>query len=886
MFLARMLLVLQRVALAAWCCLIPAEPTSAQGPQGATGGTARKLATAVRVVEERHAPRVDGRLDDPVWATAAFMSDFTAQDPVEGAPPRAATRVAFLYDDDALYVGARMDSERPGDVQVLLTRRDDQGASEVLVVSLDTHLDRRTAYSFGVTSAGARLDYYQPTDSRHSVEEGYDPVWEARATVDSAGWTAELRIPFSQLRFSDLPRQVWGINVNRYVPARNENLFWVMIPKNETGWTSRFGDLQGIAGIRPTRRLELLPYVATSATMTGGRNPANPFDDGHNLGYRAGVDVKMGMGPGLTLEATVNPDFGQVEADPAEVNLSAFPTFFSERRPFFAEGSDLLQMAGFFYSRRIGAAPHGDAAGSFVSRPLNSTILGAAKLSGRLTPSVSLAALAAVTDRESARTLDTTSGALQSVRIEPVTAYGVARLVKRFGPAGSTAAFMFTAVHREMSPADPLAAVLARDAVSGGTNGTLRLAGGKYEARWMAGWSYLRGDTAALRRIQQHSAHYLHRPDATEGDYDPRRTSLAGFTFLYRIEKLGGRHWLWTLWGEMESPAFEINDLGRLMGANDIDNHLEIRYRENTPSRSLYNYSVAFSGRVGYNVGGVRQFTNVSLAPRFTWRNYLQTFGQLSLDFAATSDVLTRGGPLMGTARVARLSAGFETNDRVATWLSGGGEVRDDDLGGWGYSANLSLTTRPAGQWSFSVTPRWQQSVEPRQYLTSRGAGPAATFGRRYIFSFIERSTLSAQLRASYLVSPDLSVEAYVEPFAASGRFYEFGELPAPRSRALRTYGSDGTTIARDADGTVRITDGADAFSLENPDFNVVSFRSNLVLRWEWRPGSTLFVVWQQDRSGSAPRGELVEPGRLWDALTARGNHFLAVKVAYWLHGG
>ncbi|MSR07110.1 MAG: hypothetical protein EXR93_08610 [Gemmatimonadetes bacterium] len=852
-------------------------------PLVAAAQAPRKQTPAARVPANTPAPRIDGRLDDAAWVNAPFAADFTARDPVEGAAPKGPTRIAFAYDDDALYVAARMDGERPGDVQALLTRRDDMGASEMLIVSLDTYLDRRTAYSFGVTSGGGRLDYYQPTDGQHSGEMGYNPVWEARTTVDSAGWTAELRIPFSQLRFTDAQEQQWGLNVERYVPARNEDLYWVMIPKHETGWSSRFGNLVGINGIRPSRRLEIVPYGATNATVTGSRDPANPFDDGRNLKARGGADLKVGLGPSLTLDATANPDFGQVEADPAEVNLSAFPTFFSEKRPFFAEGSDLLQMAGLFYTRRIGAPPHGGASATFLSRPQNSTILGAAKLSGRLTPSLSIAALGALTDREYARTFDVTTGQLGRVRIEPVTAYGAARVVKRFGAAGSTIGVMLTGVHRDLGAADPLRGILTRDAWSGGANGTLRFSRGVYEARWTAAWSHLRGDTAAVRRIQQASSHYLQRPDASEGGYAPTRTSLTGYTVVYRFEKLGGRHWLWDIGGELESPTYEINDIGRLTAANDVDNYADLRFRQNTPSRSLYSYTVGLSSRVGYNFGGVRQNAIFSLNPSLVWRNYLQTSASVAVELAAVSDALTRGGPLMGTPRVLRMGASVQTNDRVTTYGSVSGDYRNDDLGGWGYGVNLNLTTRPTGQWGFSVAPRYQRSVDSRQYLATRPGGSASTYGQRYIFSFIDRGTLSAQVRASYLLQPDLTVELYAEPFAANGRYYAFGELPASRSRNLRTYGTAGTTVARGADGSVLVVDGAASFALPNPDFNIVSFNSNVVLRWEWRPGSTLFLVWQQSRSGIDPRGDLVGPGRLWDAVTARGDNFLAFKVTYWL---
>jgi hypothetical protein len=227
-----------------------------------------------------------------------------------------------VFDGDALYVGARMHSLGRDDIRALMSRRDNPGNSERLLVSFDSYLDRRTAYTFGITATGVRIDYYHGSDSEHNRDYSWDPVWEADAHINSSGWTAEMRIPFSQLRFTDRERQVWGINMNRYIPSRNEDVYWIQIPKNETGWSSRFGELTGIDGVRPSRRLELMPYVASAARLTGNGD-ADPFDDGTNLEARVGADVRMGLGPNLTLEATINPDFGQVEADPAEVNLPA-----------------------------------------------------------------------------------------------------------------------------------------------------------------------------------------------------------------------------------------------------------------------------------------------------------------------------------------------------------------------------------------------------------------------------------------------------------------------------------------------------------------------------------------------------------------------------------
>ena len=344
----------------------------------------RKQAHATRVANG--AIRLDGALDESVWSAAPAITDFVQREPVEGAAPTDPTDVRIVYDDDAIYVGARMRSS--GGVRAPLGRRDDDDQAEHILVSFDTYLDRRTASTFGVTAAGVRLDVYSSSDDLESDDSGYSPVWGAEVVTDASGWVGRDADSVLAAALQRRSPQVWGLNIERRVPARNEQVFWALVPRTETKWSSLFGDLHGIDGIRPRRRLELLPYVAGAAQVIGDRDRANPFTSAANLDGRAGLDLKMGLGSNLTLEATVNPDFGQVEADPAEVNLSAVETFFEERRPFFLEGADLLTgyPNNFFYSRRIGAAPPGRAEGEYVDQPRAATILGAAKLTGRLDP--------------------------------------------------------------------------------------------------------------------------------------------------------------------------------------------------------------------------------------------------------------------------------------------------------------------------------------------------------------------------------------------------------------------------------------------------------------------------------------------------------------------
>jgi len=827
---------------------------------------------------------LDGRLAEEAWRSAPAASGFVQREPREGAPAGERTEVRFVYGPDALYVGARMFRTDPGTLRAPVARRDNPAEAEHLLVSLDTYLDRRTAYTFGVTAAGTRLDWYHPDDREESVDRSFDPVWEARTQVDSLGWTAEMRIPYSQLRFHARPVQSWGVNLRRSVPDRNEEAYWVLVPKEETGWSSRFGTLAGLEGIRPTRRAELLPYAASGATFTGDPGEGNPFDDGSTLTARAGGDVKMGIGPGLTLEGTVNPDFGQVEADPAEVNLTAFETFFEERRPFFTEGSQLLRGGGaaYLYTRRIGAVPRVSVAGDHVDVPRTTSILGAGKLTGRLRSGTSLGVLGAVTDGAEARTWDRETGVVGRVPVAPLAGFGVLRAQQELGGSGGTVGAILTGVRRDLPPGDPLAGLLHREAYAGGADWSVRLRGGAYEVSGWAGFSHVRGDSTAILGAQHSATRYFQRPDADHVEVDSSRTSLSGYTAMLSARKNAGR-WLWNTLTVAYSPGFEINDLGSFRLADNVFGYANLRYRETRPGRLFRDWQAGVGTLYNFNFGGTRTYTVLEADGRLTWRNYWTTTLRTSLALPSLKDRLTWGGPLAGIGHIG--SAELSVASRAASPTRWGGRVsyREGELGEWGYSVAGELSLRPSPRWQLSASPGYSRSTDPRQFITSRAGGPAATHGRRYVFSFVDRSEAAVQLRLAYLFTPDLSLEGYAEPFASAGRFHRFGELAAAGSRRLRVYGTEGTTAERQPDGALRVADGADVFTLPARDFDIRSFRSNAVLRWEWRPGSTLFVVWQQDRFARERTGETVGLGDLWESLEARGDNRLLVKLAYWL---
>ena len=863
---ARLKMLCLAVAMGLWSSSMTAQVPSV---------TAKRMSAPVQL---------DGKLDDASWRDASWAGGFTQREPTEGAPASAETLVAFLYDDDALYVGARMKAAPGTPVRALVTRRDREGSSEQLIVSLDTYHDRRTAYSFGVTAAGVRVDYLHATDAQSNRDYLFDAVWEAETQVSDSGWTAEIRIPFTQLRFNRAESQVWGVNLTRIVPARNEEDYLVLVRRNETGWASRFAELRGIENLPRSRRIELVPYVASSGKLLGNPDAGNPFVDRRSAELRAGADVKVGLGPSLTLDATINPDFGQVEADPAEVNLSAFETIFPERRPFFVEGSQLLRsnQLSFFVSRRIGQPPRYRPPADFVEPVLNSTIISAAKITGRMSNGLSVGALGAVTGRERARTFVESSGEFGRETVEPLTSYGVLRLQQEFGANRSTVAAMLTNVHRDMEPGSTLASLFARNAITGSFEWQLRFRKGEYVAFGGLGFSHVTGDTTALIRIQRSSAHFFGRPDADYAKLDFSRRSLNGTNTQIGVSKNAGRLlWQLNLYGE--SPGLEINDAGRIGAADDRGINFLGRYRRTVPGKRLRYWDVGVNNFNEWNYGGVRQNTYVQLFSNHTWSNFWNTVINVSYAPGSLLDNLTRGGPLMGYGANWSVwgsissSSGRKTQWRLSPTYSG------DRMGGWTAVLGAGLSIRPGNRIELSADPSYARWVSPRQFYATLAGGSTATFGQRYIFSFIERSEISTRFRVNYALGPDLTLETYAEPFASSGRFYRIGELPAPRSYSLREYGSDGTTFARFENDSIVVTDANARFTLPVRDFNVLSFRSNFVVRWEWRPGSTAYLVWQQNRADQSTTGSLIKPGSLLDAVTANGDNVFAVKFNYWI---
>ena len=844
---ARALMVVGRTALLALGLLLP-SPREVVGQEG--DGPPNPAPETKHMVATRldGSVTLDGRLDEGVWRQASFSSDFHQKGKDQGFDPRVRTRVAFLYDDDALYVGAYMERDSAGGSMAALGGRDDGGNADRILISLDTFRDLRTAYTFGVTESGVRIDYVSSRDNESWTDDSYDPVWQARVSVDSTGWSAEMRIPFSQLRFSGGSNQVWGINVRRWHPATYLNVYWVVIPYYETGWTSRFGELSGLKDIDGGAGVEVTPYVLGRATYDG--SPVGSGSPDETL-TRYGGDVKAGLGPNLTLDATFRPDFGQVEADPARVNLSAFETFFPERRPFFTEGSELFRVQGpnYFYSRRVGSIPAGALPRDLFEQVESATFLGGAKVTGRDPSGLSVGALAALTDQEKVDVAVDSTGATVAVPAAPRTVFGVGRVQQEFGSAGSNIGVMATGVERMFGSQTTLSDVLTRRAVAGGVDWTLRFGGGAYELTGYGGGSYVSGQASAIQRLQESSAHYFQRPDADHVSLDPDATSMQGWAAGMTLGKIGGAHWMWSASTEASSPGFEIRDAGSQRRADRVDAQASLTYRTRDGRGDVRDRGFGISAATGWNFGGIRRHTSLGASGAVTWGNLWTTTVDGGVNLRALSDDLTRGGPLMETPLAGWVNLGLYSSKAADASWNVQGTSYFDELGGWSGSMDGGVRIQASARLELGLQAGVTVADDARQFVAVADGGPADTYGQRYIFSALKRKEIFTQARAKIAFAPDVVLTLYAEPFLSSGRFHDFGELTAARARTLRSYGTDNTVINRLSDGSWVVLDGSEIFSIPNYDFWVRSFRSTSVFRWEWRRGSTLFLIWQRSLS-------------------------------------
>jgi hypothetical protein len=823
-------------------------------------------------------PAIDGRLDDPAWSEGEWSGGYTQQIPTEGAPPSQPTELKILYDDRHVYMAIRVydDAEL---VHRYPGRRDDF-TGDIVGICFDSYNDKRTGFEFDLTAGGSKIDLILG-NGETEWDTTWDPVWDGKVAHDEKGWTAEFRVPLSQLRFGPQDEQVWGLHAWRWIDRFQEEDQWQLIPRQNTGRMHQLGELHGIRGLPSPRRLELLPHVVGKAS-SGPDVPDSPDRSGS-----VGLDAKLGLSTNFTLDATVNPDFGQVEADPSVVNLTAYETFYEEKRPFFLEGRKILSFGilgsdQLFHSRRVGEAPSYRPPldeGETLRGPESTTILTALKVTGKTEDGLSVGVLQSFTQKETA---EITGGrAAGGVVVEPFGSYTVGRLHKDWDKGKTSLGGMITSTHRSIS--DPSVTFLPTQATSGGLDFTRYFADRAWLLEASGFFSHVQGDREAIHALQTNAVHYFQRPDADHLGVDEDATSLFGHGGSVRFGRSEhGRlrvsdRFLWY------SPGLDFNDVGYLRQADFIYNEITLGWHESVPRGVFRSHLLQLSREDEWDFGGLATRSQTVIDGSGVFTNKWQASVHLRHQDVVDTRML-RGGPALRWHEILTAMAFVQSDPSRRLSGSVFGEysrARDDDS--LYRELGPTLVLRLSNRLSLSGSASYVDLRDELQYA----AAAHTEADPRWVLARIDQDTWSVTFRVNLSVTPDLTVQYYGSPFVGTGRYGEYKRatdtLARPNADRFHLYGPDEIAFRPESNEyEVTEADGDATYSFPNPDFSFREFRSNLVVRWEWKPGSSLYVVWSQGRTSSVPTWDSSFRSN-WDALwrTQPDNIFL-VKMSYW----
>lgn len=833
--------------------------------------------------ERAPAPKIDGKLDDAAWKQAVSVSGFRQLDPAEGQPASEITTLRTVIDDQALYIAIRAEDREASRIVRGRARRDVPVEADYVTISLDSRHDHRTAYIFTITAGGARSDAAIPVEG--SADLTWDAVWSTSVDVDQSGWSAEVRIPFSQLRFV-AGADEWGIQVKRFISRKQETDLLAFIPKREFEGPSKYAHLTGMRDVRSGTRIEATPYVALrQPASTSSALPVQKAD--------VGGDITYSFDGSTRLRATLNPDFGQIEADPAEVNLGAFETLLIERRPFFVEDADLFAWGGprgvvqhitgfprVVYTRRIGRAPASRSmpAGTTLLLPQQTRILGAGKLVGKA-GQYSYAVLNTVTAAEDGRA---SNGAASSmIPVEPLTNFFIGRV--RRESSHRNVGLVLTAVARDLADSS-LAAVQHRSAYVGGLDFTQMSMDRHWQLYAAVVGSAVAGKPAALLRTQQNSAHYFQRPDAPHLRVDSAATELTGNGTRFMLRKVAGKHWLGAFTLQSHSAGLEVNDAG-FSGRSDFKAAGSLlTYKEDKPGSILRRWQASNQIALAWTGDGVLGWNDFYGQLDGQFLNYWSVGGAVTYRPSVSDDRWSRGGPLMQAPEYENVNLNVSSD--VRRRVSGTASIRGgrDDKGSREKGASLALSLRPSPMLQARVELSADRNRYTGQYVMTRADKSSSTYGQRYIFSTLEQTLWSATGRVDWTLTPETTIQLFVQPLLSAVQFHNFKELARGRSFDFNEYGKDIGVIARTSISRLRADpdgDGpASAFDVRDDSGNLQSLRGTAVFRWEFLPGSTLFAVWQARGAENLPYSNLRGADAGAFGSLPVDNSF-ALKVAY-----
>jgi len=856
-------------------------------------------------IKEIHAIRLtekvtlDGILSEDIWKTPG-LKDFYQREPNQGMPASELTEVWVAYDDNALYIAAKLYDKQPDSIFVRLARRDYDVGSDFFAVFIDSYHDHKSGYVFAITAAGTLADGIMYNDDWNDFS--WDGVWEAKKVITNDGWTIEMKIPFSQLRFKEKKQNTWGINFERFIGRKKEEDYIVYTPRNESGFVSRFPHLIGIQDIDPPARFEIVPYATARAEFT--KHEINdPFNDGSKYAGDIGLDFKWGLGSNLTINGTINPDFGQVEVDPAVINLTDVETYLGEKRPFFIEGMNIFSFGkggvtnywsfnwsspSIFYSRRIGRIPQGTLPQfDYSELPIGTHILGAIKFTGKILDNWEIGGIQAITKREYARIQ--VNGKISSVEIEPLTSYSVARIQRDFDNGKQGAGLLITSTNRFFDDLR-LKPDINENAYVGAIDGWTALDNDKEYI--LSGWtafSHVEGTTERIYKLQKNYVHYFQRPDASHITLNKYTTHLNGYAGRLTLNKQKGNTLLNSSLGFI-SPGFDVNDLGYISRADIINFHIGTGYKWNSPT-DYYRYInilAAVFGSFDFGWSPTAKGIWGGIEYQLPSYHYFGFFGDYA--FESYNNYRTRGGPKMLNPSCYEVICSYYSDNRKK-FIYGCNIYNYEGKDGFFRSFGISFTFRPLTSISISFNPAYKFNLDRAQWINNYDDSTAInTYYKRYIFSDLIYKELSAELRLDWTFTPTLSFQVYIQPLIASGSYSNFKELTKPRSFNFRIFGEEDSYFSDSSfsDGSRKVyldPDGngkAPPIELNHPNFRSVSLRGNAILRWEYLPGSTLYFVWTQSRYEAEKIGVFKFNHSVNRLANTKPDNIFMLKLTYW----
>jgi len=837
-------------------------------------------------------PVIDGILDDESWKSGSWAGGFTQNQPYSGRPESQRTEFKILFDDNNLYVAIKAYDTSPDSIVNRLSRRDQQDG-DLAGIIIDSFHDLRTGFLFGVSSTGVKYDHMMTNDGQND-DPTWDPNWWVKTSINKDGWIAEMKIPFSQVRFEKNSGDVWGFDVGRVLYRKNETTYWQYIPKDASGLMHLFAELRGLEQIKPRKIFDVTPYgVARTETFQSVRD--NPFLSKGNLSsLNGGIDAKIGVTNNLTMDLTINPDFGQVEADPSEVNLSAYETFFTEKRPFFIEGSNITNFGlgigdgdigndNLFYSRRIGRRPLGypdlkDGWNAYV--PVQSTILGAAKLTGKTKNGLSVGFVEALTARMQAE-IDTIGGRMTET-VEPLTNYFVGRVQKDINNGNTLFGGIFTSTNRELD--SYVSDFMHRAAYTGGADFTQYFDAKNWMFNFVATYSLIEGSRKAIENTQKSSAHYFQRPDNNYSILDTNRTSLQGSGGRIQIMKLNG-HWNFQSATTWRTPGFDANDLGYTRQADQIFSVLWAQYNQYEPKGIYRKYNINCDVYSAWNFGARNIARGFELNANMDLKNFWNIWTGGALRSSSLDQTILRGGPMMETPGNATSRFGFTTDNRkMLVFNASVNSTLGLEKSSGSFDTGFGISYKPTNWLVVSLTPGFSKSYSELQYVT----GLKVKNEDKYIFASIDRKTFNTSFRVNLNLSPNLTLQYWGQPFFATGRYYDHKLITSPMANNFRdrfkTYSQNQITLTGNTYNIDENSDGSVDYSFNRMDFNVQQFLSNLVIRWEYKPGSSVYLVWSQTRNNSNNSGNMDlfnDLDNLFSTVDNKPHNVFLIKFSY-----